>query len=321
MGKVVSIDHLVFGVKDLEAIFKILGKLLDVRHLLTLRISKSSIYMFQFGDKLPLVGFGSEPVGGTGFMASFLNEKGECLHHMRLQVNNLASFKENLIKNDISFQPWEPEGSNIKKEALAIDTEYWPTLLHITGRERTVPMTPQEWLDREKTYGVNTEKAISYQRSNRKTPSILRVDHIAFAVKDLKRTIRFVEDVLGGRYLFEFSLSKTISVAFVQIGETIVSLECEPMDGDGFVAKFLQKKGEGLHHIGLQVDDIDSFKEIMTANGIPVPPWDLEGDETQREEVLIGTKYFSTVLQIVDWKGNPPTTPQEWVDREKEFLE
>ena len=182
-------------------------------------------------------------------------------------------------------------------------------------------MTPQGWVDREKTYGVNTEKAISYQRSSRKTPSILRVDHIAFAVKDLKRTIRFVEDVLGGRYLFEFDLSKTITVAFVQLGETIVSLEYEPMDGDGFVAKFLEKKGGGLHHIGLQVDDIHSFKEIMTANGIPVPPWDLEGDETQREEVLIGAKYFSTVLQIVDWKGNPPTTPQEWIDREKEFLE
>ena len=321
MGKVVSIDHLVFGVKDLEAIFKILGTLLDVRHLLTLQISKRSVYMFQFGDKLPLVGFGSEPLSGNGFMAPFLKEKGDGLHHMGLQVNNLASFKENLIKNDIPFQPWEPERPRIKKEALAIDTGYWPTLLHIMDWEGTPPMTPQEWFDREKTYGVNKEKAVSYQRSKRKTPCILRVDHIAFAVKDLKRTIRFVEDVLGGRYLFEFSLSKTITVAFVQLGETIVSLECESMDGDGFVAKFLQKKGEGLHHIGLQVDDIDSFKEIMTANGIPVPPWDLEGDKAQREEVLIGTKYFSTVLQIVGWKGNPPTTPQEWVDREKEFLE
>ena len=315
-----SIDYLIFGTKDLEVIFKILGALLDVEHLLTLRISKSNVYMFQFGDKLPLIGFGSEPVSGNGFMASFLSEKGEGLHHMGFQVNNLASFKENMIRNHIPFQVWEPEGSRIKTEALSIDTGYWPTPLHITDWERTLPLAPQEWAARQKSFCVNTQKAISYQRSNRKIPSILRVDHIAFAVKDLKRTIRFVEDVLGGKYLFEFGLSKTITVAFVQLGETIVSLECESMDGDGFVARFLQKKGEGLQHIGLQVDDIDSFKEIMTANGISVPPWDLEGDKTKREEVLIGTKYFSTILQIVDWKGNPPRTPQEWVDREKEFL-
>ena len=321
MGRVVSIDHLIFGVSDLQAIFKILGNLLDITHLTTLRISKSNVSMFQFGDKLPLIGFGSAPVGGDKLMSPFLNEKGEGFHHLGLQVDNLASFEENLIKNDISFRPWEPDGSNIVREILTIDTENWPTPLHITNREGTDPMTPEAWVDRQKAYGVNMEKTISYERSRWKTPCILRIDHIAFAVKDLRRTIRFVEDVLGGRYLFEFNLSKTIIVAFVQLGETIVSLEYEPMDGDGFVAKFLRKKGGGLHHIGLQVDDIDRFKEIMTANGIPVPPWDLEGDKTQREEVLIGTKYFSTVLQIVDWKGNPPTTPQEWVDREKEFLE
>ena len=320
MGKVVSIDQLVFGVTDLEATFKILGALLDVRHVLTFKISKTRIHFFQFGDHLPLMGFGSESVGGNGFLSPFLKEKGEGLHHMGLQVDDLGQFKDNLAKSHIPFKPWELERPEIKKQDLAIDTGYWPVLLHIAKPEGTPLMTPEAWLDREKKYGVTVETGTPYQRPKRKTPKILRIDHISFAVRDLRRTIKFLEDVLGGKYLFEFGLTKTITVAFAQLGESILSLECEDMDGEGFVAKFLRKKGEGLHHIGLQVDDIDAFKKTMADNGIPVPPWNLEGDKSKREEVLIGTRFFSTVLQIVDWKGNPPTTPQEWVDREKEFL-
>ena len=150
---------------------------------------------------------------------------------------------------------------------------------------------------------------------------VLRVDHIAFALKEenLERVISLCEKVLGGKYHFTIDVGQGITTAVVQVGDIYFSLETEPADGTGFVAEFLRKRGEGLHHIGLQIDNTDSLKETMIANEIKIPEFSYNGDPEVREDVLIGAKYAPTVLQMMDYKGNPSTTIEEIIGRLRDF--
>jgi len=91
---------------------------------------------------------------------------------------------------------------------------------------------------------------------------ILRVDHICFAVKDLERTVSFIKKVLGGKHLpIQQSEGETTNAVF-DIGGLIFNFVSAPTDGESFFADFLRKNGEGLHHIGLAVDDLDDFNRL-----------------------------------------------------------
>ena len=149
---------------------------------------------------------------------------------------------------------------------------------------------------------------------------ILGVDHICFAVKDLDRTVPLIKNVLGGKHLATQSRGEESSQVLFDIGGIIFNFVTAPMDGKGFFAEFLRSKGEGLHHIGLTVDDLDDFKQVMAANGIKIPPWELEGDQAVRDEVLIGTKHAPTVLQIIAWAGGPPASIEEWMELEDKYV-
>lgn len=96
---------------------------------------------------------------------------------------------------------------------------------------------------------------------------IKRLDHIAIAVPDLEAAIaRFCEDMglsLAGR---EDVLSAQTTTAFVPVGETRLEL-IHPLEGQGPVAKFLEKRGGGLHHLCFETDDIESDMEHLRSKG------------------------------------------------------
>ena len=150
----------------------------------------------------------------------------------------------------------------------------------------------------------------------------VKVDHIAFAVKDPERTISFMENVLGARKVDDYT-HEYMRTVIMQIGDSLpmISLLWEPPDCGGFIASFLNKRGEGVHHIGLQIEDRDRFVEQMKANGMDVPPWKQEGNPELRREVLIGTKHFPTVLQLMDRIGADASTPEEWLAEQKSYME
>ena len=151
---------------------------------------------------------------------------------------------------------------------------------------------------------------------------VVRLDHIAFAVKDPDRAINFMEKVLGARKVDDYTHSHMRTV-IMQIGDSLpmISLLWEPSDCGGFVASFLNKRGDGLHHIGIQIEDRDRFIEQMKANDVGVPPWEQEGNPELRREVLIGTKYFPTVLQLIDRMGPDASTPQMWLAEQERYME
>jgi len=85
-----------------------------------------------------------------------------------------------------------------------------------------------------------------------------KINHIGIAVKNLENAIPLYRDQLGMK--FEGSEEVTeqkVRVAFLQVGESRVEL-LEPTSPDSPVAKFLEKNGEGIHHLAYEVDDIEA---------------------------------------------------------------
>ena len=84
-----------------------------------------------------------------------------------------------------------------------------------------------------------------------------KIDHLGIAVKSIAESRRYYEDVLGlvceGIEVVE---SQKVRTAFFSIGETHLEL-LEPTSGDSPVAKFLETKGEGIHHVAYHTDGID----------------------------------------------------------------
>ena len=86
---------------------------------------------------------------------------------------------------------------------------------------------------------------------------IKKVDHIGIAVKSLERSLPFYTEILQLPLLgMEEITSEKVKVAFLQAGETKLEL-LEPTSIDSPIAKFIEKRGEGIHHVALGVHSIE----------------------------------------------------------------
>ena len=97
---------------------------------------------------------------------------------------------------------------------------------------------------------------------------IKKVDHIGIAVKSLEQSLPYYTETLELELLgIETVESQKVKVAFIKAGETKLEL-LEPIGEDGAVAKFIEKRGEGIHHIALGVESIEQRIEEIKSKGI-----------------------------------------------------
>lgn len=97
---------------------------------------------------------------------------------------------------------------------------------------------------------------------------IKKVDHIGVAVRSISEVLPFYESTLGLKLEgIESVDEQKVKVAFLKIGDTKIEL-LEPTSEDSPVAKFIEKRGEGIHHLALGVDDIKKRLEDLKENGI-----------------------------------------------------
>jgi len=96
---------------------------------------------------------------------------------------------------------------------------------------------------------------------------MIKIEHIGIAVKDLSSSISLFESLLESDcYKVEAVESERVTTAFLRQGETKIEL-LESADPEGVIAKFIEKKGEGLHHIAFEVDDILAEMERLKKEG------------------------------------------------------
>lgn len=85
---------------------------------------------------------------------------------------------------------------------------------------------------------------------------MLQIEHIGIAVKSLNNSIPLFEKLLNTPcYKTETVASESVATAFFQKGETKIEL-LESTTEEGVIARFIQKKGEGIHHLAFEVADI-----------------------------------------------------------------
>ncbi len=94
------------------------------------------------------------------------------------------------------------------------------------------------------------------------------IEHIGIAVKNLDEAIYFYEKILGlDCYNIEEVRDQKVKTAFFKVGQTKIEL-LEPTDPDSPIAKFIEKRGEGIHHIAFAVSNIDRKLKEAEAKGV-----------------------------------------------------
>lgn len=142
--------------------------------------------------------------------------------------------------------------------------------------EEDIPFLKSQGVAAVFTPGTPTANVAQYIREHvqpkrldrSKPPS--KIAHIGIAVKSLAHSLPFYTEQLGLPLLGQETVeSEQVKVAFLGIGESRIEL-LEPLSVESPIAKFMEKRGEGIHHIALDVDNIDERLEHLRSHGIPL---------------------------------------------------
>jgi len=109
---------------------------------------------------------------------------------------------------------------------------------------------------------------------------ITHIEHLGIAVKSIKEQMPYYEEVLGLKcdHIEEVADQK-VRTAFFKVGQTKIEL-LEPMGEDSTIARFIEKKGEGIHHIAFAVPDVQCALYEMEEKGVqPIDRIPREGAE------------------------------------------
>ena len=97
---------------------------------------------------------------------------------------------------------------------------------------------------------------------------IKKIDHIAIVVRNIEEALQAYQEALGLELTDVKEMSEdAVRVAFLPVGESEIEL-VEPLTTDSGVAEFLEKQGEGLHHICLEVEDIEAALQDLAAKEV-----------------------------------------------------
>ena len=114
---------------------------------------------------------------------------------------------------------------------------------------------------------------------------VTRIHHTGVVVRSLEEASAFFRDALGLRFLKEAMIEdQGVKAALLDLGNSLLEL-LEPVEPDTGIARYLESRGEGLHHVCLEVDDIEATLADLKAKGVPLV------DEAPRDG-LTGTVAF-----------------------------
>lgn len=137
---------------------------------------------------------------------------------------------------------------------------------------------------------------------------VKKIDHVAIAVQSIDESRKAFEGIYGATYLGQKeNTEQQYIVAYFLMGESLITM-LEGTSPESFVTQHIEKRGEGIQHMGVEVDDLDAFVEHATALGARVSAQrTLDGI---RKEALISPKSaFGIILQPIEWLGELKNEP------------
>ena len=100
------------------------------------------------------------------------------------------------------------------------------------------------------------------------TCTVNYIDHVGVAVKDIDAALKLFQEVFGTPPAEVEELADNgVRATLIQVGQTRLEL-LEPLSEESAVGKFIQRRGEGLHHLALNVNDISSKLEVLKTLGV-----------------------------------------------------
>lgn len=157
---------------------------------------------------------------------------------------------------------------------------------------------------------------------------ILRVDHISIAVRDLQNARAFFIDKLGGKELFSApSEAQNFRWTLIELGSSCLIELIDPIGNEGFLHRFLDQHGDGMHHITIQVEDAKAAEEAIKTMGIPTFGYS-ENLSGWKEFFIHPKDAFGTLLQFAEFNpldfinpGYVPKSYQEFIHEDKEKIQ
>ncbi|MEI6613720.1 MAG: methylmalonyl-CoA epimerase [Chrysiogenales bacterium] len=133
---------------------------------------------------------------------------------------------------------------------------------------------------------------------------IKKIDHIAIAVKNLAEEITRYRDVLGLEYLgSEKVAEQKVNVAFFKINDVLIEL-LEPTGPDSPVSAFIEKKGGGLHHLALEVDNLQATIRRLQEKNVQMLNSEPKSGAHHSQIAFVHPKSFSGVLFELKQQGD-----------------
>jgi methylmalonyl-CoA epimerase len=100
--------------------------------------------------------------------------------------------------------------------------------------------------------------------------SLTEIDHVAIAVNDLEAAIRWYEEMFGATVAHREVVDRDgVEEALLKVADSYIQL-LAPVSADSPVAKYLERNGQGIHHVGYRVDDCAAALATLQANGAQV---------------------------------------------------
>lgn len=131
---------------------------------------------------------------------------------------------------------------------------------------------------------------------------IQKIDHVAIAVKDGAAAQKRLEALFGARLLVEQVNEKDqYRVRIFSLGENLVSI-LETTSPEGFVAKHIERFGEGVQHLGVEVDSLDEALKRFDETGTRYSAFQ-EIDGVRKEVLVSARNGFGVILQVMEWLG------------------
>jgi len=97
---------------------------------------------------------------------------------------------------------------------------------------------------------------------------LTHIEHLGIAVKSIEEQLPYYEQVLGVKcYNMEEVADQKVKTAFFKIGQTKIEL-LEPTSDDSTIARFIEKRGEGIHHIAFAVPDVQNALRELETKGV-----------------------------------------------------
>lgn len=97
---------------------------------------------------------------------------------------------------------------------------------------------------------------------------IEKIHHVGLAVQNIETVAAFWEEVFGGKLETEYQLETPEFLSrMMKVGESYFEL-LEPRGKDGLIERFLNTRGEGIHHVSLQVDDVEGLLNLCESKGM-----------------------------------------------------